>query len=379
MEKHEIQVGVVGDKARGQDLARQFYALGALAAVCDSAKPPQESAAKQHAEVPIFAEFPALLAFPSLTAVAIATPAETHAMLVRQALLAGLDVFVDVPLCLSPVHEHELVDLAHQQNRVLMVGQPFRYQTAVQKLKSLFGEPALGRMGEMAGRISAWLDPFKAERLHEECQHFLDRCKDRRAPRREITPVRAWKAHESAFIDDGVDIGAGTQIWHVSHIIKGSKIGKNCRIGQNVVIGPNVTVGDGVKIQNNVSVYDGVTLEDGVFCGPSMVFTNVFNPRSEITRKDEYKKTLVKRGASIGANATIVCGTTVGRYAFVAAGAVVSKDVPDFGLVMGVPARRTGWVCQCGVKLSFSDNDALCAACGATYRKNGDTILRQGI
>jgi UDP-2-acetamido-3-amino-2,3-dideoxy-glucuronate N-acetyltransferase len=260
-----------------------------------------------------------------------------------------------------------------------MVGRVLQYQSAVRNLISLFSEGALGRTGERADQISEWLHPFEEERLREECQHFLDRCQDRRAPRRETPQVRAWKAHESAFIDDGVDIGPGTQIWHVSHIIKGSKIGKNCRIGQNVVIGPNVTVGDGVKIQNNVSVYDGVTLEDGVFCGPSMVFTNVFNPRSEIIRKDEYKKTLVKRGASIGANATIVCGTTVGRYSFVAAGAVVSKDVPDFALVMGVPARRTGWVCQCGVKLSFSGNDARCTACSATYNKNGDTITQQGI
>src|SRR6185295_13801032 len=156
-------------------------------------------------------------------------------------------------------------------------------------------------------------------------------------------PPRKWFAHGSAFIDEGVEIGEGTSIWHVSHILKGSKIGKSCKIGQNVVIGPNVTIGDGVKIQNNVSVYEGVTLEDYVFCGPSMVFTNVFNPRSEIPRMGELKPTLVKRGTTLGANCTIVCGITIGQYAFIGAGAVVTKDVPDYGLTVGAPARMTGW------------------------------------
>ena len=143
--------------------------------------------------------------------------------------------------------------------------------------------------------------------------------------------------HPSSFIDEGAEIGAGTKIWHFCHIIKGSKIGKNCKIGQNVVIGPNITMGNNIKIQNNVSIYEGVTLEDDVFCGPSMVFTNVFNPRSAIIRMNELRKTLVKKGASIGANATIVCGHTIGRCAFVGAGAVVTKDAPDFALVAGVP------------------------------------------
>ena len=176
--------------------------------------------------------------------------------------------------------------------------------------------------------------------------------------------------HPSSYIDKDAEIGEGTKIWHFSHILKGSKVGKNCRIGQNVVIGPNVSVGNGCKIQNNVSVYEGVTLEEGVFCGPSCVFTNVFNPRSHIPRMKELKKTLVKKGASIGANATIVCGNTLGRYCFVGAGAVVTKDVPDYALVYGNPAQIKGWMCECGVRLEFKRNTAVCRACGKKYQKN---------
>lgn len=173
--------------------------------------------------------------------------------------------------------------------------------------------------------------------------------------------------HESSYVDEPSTIGEGSKIWHFSHILKGVTIGKKCNIGQNVVIGPNVTIGNGCKIQNNVSVYEGVTLEDDVFCGPSMVFTNVFNPRSAVVRKDEYRKTLVKRGASIGANATIVCGTTIGEYAFVGAGAVVTKDVPPYALIVGNPARRTGWMCRCGEKLRLNGESTTCAACGTRF------------
>ncbi len=180
-------------------------------------------------------------------------------------------------------------------------------------------------------------------------------------------------AHPSAFIDEGVEIGAGTSIWHVSHVMKGSRIGRNCRIGQNVVIGPNAVIGNGVKIQNNVSVYEGVVLEDSVFCGPSMVFTNVHNPRSEIVRMHEIRKTIVKRGATMGANCTIVCGVTIGEYAFVGAGAVVTKDVPAFGLVYGSPAKLKGWMCECGVKLNWKGSKASCA-CGKAYVKKGKAV-----
>ena len=174
--------------------------------------------------------------------------------------------------------------------------------------------------------------------------------------------------HESSYIDDGAQIGEGTKIWHFSHVMSGARIGRHCNIGQNVVVSPGVVIGNNVKIQNNVSVYTGVTLEDDVFCGPSMVFTNVINPRSHISRKDEYRSTLVKRGATLGANATIVCGHTVGEYAFVGAGAVVTSNVPDHALVLGVPARIVGWVCSCGAKVAdgpVRPVGAICSACGS--------------
>ena len=251
----------------------------------------------------------------------------------------------------------------------------------------------------------------KAEPLRNECAHFLDCIQTRQRPRTDgyealrvlavlqqceealggPTATEAPRSkpkngtgprdgnyfvHESAFIDPGVMIGPGTSIWHVSHIMKGSRIGKECRIGQNVVIGPNVTIGDGVKIQNNVSVYEGVTLEDNVFCGPSIVFTNVYNPRSEIRRMNELRPTLVRRGASLGANCTIVCGVTIGSYAFVGAGAVILRDVPDFGLVVGNPARLVGWICVCGERLIQHSEEELapCHACGRAYRKAGQKV-----
>ena len=176
--------------------------------------------------------------------------------------------------------------------------------------------------------------------------------------------------HESSYVDDGCEIGAGTKIWHFSHIMSGCRIGRGCNIGQNVVVSPQCVLGDNVKIQNNVSIYTGVILEDDVFCGPSMVFTNVVNPRSHVSRKDEYRETLVRKGASLGANSTIVCGHTIGAYAFVGAGAVVTKDVPDYALVVGNPARIVGWMCRCGVKLAGGaalPSSATCAACGTVY------------
>jgi UDP-2-acetamido-3-amino-2,3-dideoxy-glucuronate N-acetyltransferase len=180
--------------------------------------------------------------------------------------------------------------------------------------------------------------------------------------------------HESSYVDAGAVIGKGTKIWHFSHVLGGARIGENCSLGQNVNVGSRVKIGNGVKIQNNVSVYDDVELEDFVFCGPSMVFTNVINPRCEVSRKNEYRRTLVKRGASIGANATVVCGHTIGRYAFVGAGSVVTRDLPDFALVYGNPARIQGWICRCGVKLAFSGKKAVCSACAAGYVKEKDVV-----
>ncbi|RCK26733.1 hypothetical protein TH8_08475 [Thalassospira profundimaris] len=172
--------------------------------------------------------------------------------------------------------------------------------------------------------------------------------------------------HESAYVDEGVEIGEDTKIWHFSHILTQTKIGKRCVLGQNVVVGPEVVVGDYCKIQNNVSLYKGVTLEDGVFCGPSCVFTNVNNPRAEIEKKSQFKQTIVRKGATIGANATIVCGVTLGAYSFIAAGAVVTSDVPDFALMVGVPARRVGWVSRSGERLG---GDMKCPLTGEKYEQ----------
>jgi UDP-2-acetamido-3-amino-2,3-dideoxy-glucuronate N-acetyltransferase len=182
--------------------------------------------------------------------------------------------------------------------------------------------------------------------------------------------VANYTVHPSSFVDDGCEIGAGTRIWHFCHIMPGAKIGRDCNLGQNVVVSPGVVIGNNVKIQNNVSVYTGVILEDDVFCGPSMVFTNVINPRSHVPRRNEYQQTLVKRGASLGANTTVVCGHTIGQYAFVGAGAVVTRDVPDFALMIGNPARISGWMCRCGEKLasgSTAPSAARCAVCGTAY------------
>lgn len=177
--------------------------------------------------------------------------------------------------------------------------------------------------------------------------------------------------HESAWVDTGASVGAGSRIWHFVHVLPGTVIGENCILGQNVMAGPDVTIGDGCKIQNNVALYRGVVLEDDIFCGPSCVFTNVLTPRAHVERKDEFAPTLVRRGATIGANATIVCGNTLGAYCMIAAGAVVTKDVPDYALMAGVPARRIGWVSRAGERLG---HDLTCPRTGERYRQEGETI-----
>ena len=180
--------------------------------------------------------------------------------------------------------------------------------------------------------------------------------------------------HESSYVDEGATIGAGTKVWHFCHVMPGAVIGERCSLGQNVVVMGGVRIGTNVRIQNNVSVYEGVILEDDVFCGPSCVFTNVINPRSHVSRKAEYQRTLVRRGSSIGANATIVCGVTLGEYSFVGAGAVVTSDVPDFALMVGVPARRVGWMCRCGERLAGGAGMVACPACGTRYEE-ADSLL----
>jgi UDP-2-acetamido-3-amino-2,3-dideoxy-glucuronate N-acetyltransferase len=178
----------------------------------------------------------------------------------------------------------------------------------------------------------------------------------------------SYEVHESAIVDAGAQIGAGSKIWHFSHVCGGARIGVRCSLGQNVFIGNEVQIGNNVKIQNNVSVYDGVVLEDDVFCGPSMVFTNVYNPRSQVVRKHEYRKTVVQQGATIGANATIVCGVTIGRYAFIGAGSVVKSDVAPYAIAVGNPAHQVGWMCECGVTLKFIGEMAQCEKCQLEYK-----------
>jgi UDP-2-acetamido-3-amino-2,3-dideoxy-glucuronate N-acetyltransferase len=194
------------------------------------------------------------------------------------------------------------------------------------------------------------------------------------------TATSGYFVHESSYVDDGVQVGEGTMIWHFCHLLRGTRVGRHCRIGQNVVIGPDVAIGNNVKIQNNVSIYQGVTLEDDVFCGPSMVFTNVLTPRCAFPRNtaQDFAATLVKRGASIGANATIVCGHTIGEYALIGAGSVVTKDVPPYALVYGNPARQRGWACECGEVLALVEGQAACV-CGRRYQLiRPDTLVLVG-
>lgn len=188
---------------------------------------------------------------------------------------------------------------------------------------------------------------------------------------------KAYTAHPTAVIDEGCEIGKGTKIWHFSHIMSKCKIGENCNLGQNVVVSPEVVLGNNVKVQNNVSIYTGVICEDDVFLGPSMVFTNVVNPRSAVNRRGQYAKTIVKRGASIGANATIVCGNDIGKFAFIGAGAVVTKNVPDYALVIGNPARQTGWMSEYGHKLVFDNKDiAVCPESKETYKLESGNVIK---
>lgn len=511
---------VIGAGYWGKNIVRNLNEIGALRVICDVDQAALDAFQEQYPDVETCPDFDDILRNPEITCVAIATPAESHARLVREALSSGKDVFVEKPLCLDLKEGRELVDTAREQSRILMVGHLLWYHPAVLKLKELIDGGELGRVdyiyssrlnigkirheenilwsfaphdlsvilglvneepdrvfaqggnylrqqvadvtvstlsfpsGVRAHIFVSWLHPFKEQKLivvgdkqmavfddqatehklvlyphtidwkdrvpvahkvdavpvpietteplRAECEHFLECVRTRGTPRTDgeeglrvlnllqgcqfsldsgtaqiVRPIpgdrERYFIHGSADVEPDVEIGAGTEIWNVSRVLSGSRVGRDCRIGQNVVIGPNVSVGDNVKIQNNVSVYDGVTLEDDVFCGPSMVFTNVLNPRSEVPRMNELRRTLVRKGASLGANCTILCGVTIGRYAFVGAGAVVTRDVPGYALVYGTPAVRKGWVCSCGVKLAFESDRATCE-CGLAYAADGDGI-----
>jgi UDP-2-acetamido-3-amino-2,3-dideoxy-glucuronate N-acetyltransferase len=521
-------VAVVGSGYWGKNLVRNYRELGALRLICDNNEITVNQFKTKYPDIEVCLAFNDVLGRDTIHAVVIATPAETHFALAREALMAGKHVYVEKPLVLDEGEGQELIELAGKRNLVLMVGHLLQYHPVFVKLKELGRKGELGRInyiyshrlnlgkirreenilwsfaphdismilalaGEEPERVQAtggnylhkkiadvttthldfpsglkahifvsWLHPFKEQKLvvvgdrkmavfddtkpwadklllyaHEirwengtpvpakaepervevreaeplrlECEHFL-RCiqsgqkpltdgaeglrvlkvlnasqrsldeKDGRTMMTEhqgsriqpqATGIKHPGIHPTAIVDDNVTIGEGTKIWHFSHILSGCKIGTKCNIGQNVVIGPDAHVGNNCKIQNNVSVYKGVTLEEGVFCGPSMVFTNVYNPRAEIRKMDQLRPTLVKRGASIGANATVVCGNTIGRYAFIGAGAVVTKNVADYALVVGNPARRIGWVCECGERLP---DDLECLSCGKQYRQKDEGL-----
>lgn len=516
-------VAVVGAGYWGKNLIADFFELGALRTICDLREDLKEAYQSQYPEVSFTTKFSDLLSDPSIEGIVIATPAETHFNLAKEAILTGKDVFVEKPLVLRLEEGEKLAKHSEKTKRILMVGHILRYHPAVNRLKKLIDEGELGEIQyvysnrlnigrvrnegnilwsfaphdisvilfllgespesifctgksylqreifdvtltnmEFASGVNghifvSWLHPFKEQKLviigskkmavfddvskeklflyphkiewvdkqpgiHKaqaelvpfqmeaplklECQHFLDCIEGRLTPktdaREALEVLRVLQAsqeslerkvriyrkerppgtkdiyiHPTSVIDEGCQVGKGTKIWHFSHILKDSKIGENCRIGQNVVIGSDVRIGNRCKIQNNVSVYKGVILENEVFCGPSCVFTNVINPRSAIPRMDELKPTLVKKGATIGANATIICENTIGKYAFVGAGAVVTKDVPDYALVFGNPAKLEGWMCECGVKLEFTNNFAKCKVCAKKYRKKQGKVRRE--
>lgn len=508
------KIAVIGNGYWGKNLVRNFHELGALSYVCDART---ESLQEAHATygVPTVSSVDDLLTDSTLQGVVIAAPAAQHYQIAKQFLRAGKDVYVEKPLALRADQGRELVRIAEEHKRVLMVGHILQYHPAILKLKELIDAGMLGRLeyvhstrlnwgkfrceenilwsfaphdisailfllneepsgvtasggayinphicdmtltscdfqsGVKAHIFVSWRYPFKEQRmvvvgdqriavfddveperklviynhtvdwkgrlpvarkgdgqvvelssdepLRKECQHFLSCIETRQRPRtdgheglrvlevleaceralqRRTLPVPpesekpAYFADATAVIDSGASIGARTNIWHFSHVMRDAVVGCGCNLGQNVVIGAGARVGDRVKIQNNVSVYAGVELEDDVFCGPSMVFTNVINPRSHVDRKHEFRKTLVRRGATIGANATIVCGVTLGRFCFIGAGAVITKDVPDYALMIGVPAAQAGWVCACGVRLPDTP-EPHCSSCHRHYRIAG--------
>ena len=527
MESMNKFIALIGAGYWGKNLLRNLYELNVLHTVCEINQEIIAERKKQFPEVYYTTSYEEVLINENIKAVVIATPAATHYEKAKQALLANKDVFVEKPLALKVEEGEELVNLAKEQNRILMVGHLLQYHPAVLKLKQLIKNGELGKiqyiysnrlnigklrteenilwsfaphdisiilmlLEEEPVKVSAfgsdilnkgiydttvttlefksgikghifvnWLNPFKEQKLvvvgskkmavfddvskeklfiyphqiewkdgkipiaqkadyytveveqkeplKEEMNHFIKCVLERKTPRtdgeeglrvlkilnlcekslKEQKPIEVVKitedkksyfVHPSSYIDEEVEIGEGTKIWHFSHVLKNTKIGKNCIIGQNVMIGPDVKIGNRCKIQNNVSVFKGVTLEDEVFVGPSAVFTNVLTPRAFVNRKHEFKPTLIKKGATIGANATIICGVTIGKYAFIGAGAVVTSDVPDYALYLGVPATHSGWVCKCGIVLTWkvkaeSREEFSCPNCGSSYVLEGEKFL----
>ena len=513
-------IAVIGTGYWGKNLVRNFNNLGALHSVCDTNANTLKTFVEQYPSIHGVSSFGEILTSGDIEGLAISTPAETHFDLAKAALLAGKDVYIEKPLCLSERDGRELNALADEHQRVLMVGHLLWYHPVVLKLKEMLHAGELGRIqyiysnrlnlgklrreenvlwsfaphdisvilglleempefiqaqggnylhrkiadttvtmldfpsGVKAHIFVSWLHPFKEQKLvlvgekgmavfddtaswseklvmyphsvdwsdnipiankaegkavevvedeplRAECDHFLDCVKNRQRPRTDgeeglrVLQVlnRCQEAlekncrirvdqeesggtnggsyiHHTAIIDEGVKIGNNSKVWHFSHILTGAQLGNNCSVGQNVVIAQTAKIGDGCKIQNNVSIYDGVELEDNVFCGPSMVFTNVINPRCEFPRRKEYKKTLVKKGTTIGANATIVCGVTLKEYAFIGAGAVVTEDVPPFALMVGNPARQIGWMSRYGEQLDLpltGTGEVVCPHTGDKY------------
>lgn len=524
MDSTQPNIAVIGSGYWGKNLVRNYHQLGVLKLICDKNETVLSSFQDSYPGLETCVALNDILNRDDIQGIVIATPAETHYTLAREALLAGKHVYIEKPLVLDEKEGQNLVQLAQDKNLVLMVGHLLQYHPAFVRLKELTHNGELGRInyiyshrlnlgkirreenilwsfaphdismilslaGEEPDTVLAtggnylhkkiadvttthmefssglrshifvsWLHPFKvqqlvvvgerkmavfddtqpwpdklllyphkinwhnnlpvpskaeaervnvpqAEPLRMECEHFLrcmaNRCKPHTDGAEGVRVLRVLNAaqrsldaggdridlvrqnaisripsdqagiartfvHETAVIDPECKIGNGTKIWHFSHVLSNSSVGENCNIGQNVVIGPDVTIGNGCKIQNNVSVYKGVTLEDYIFCGPSMVFTNIYNPRAHIRKMDQVRPTLVKHGATLGANSTIVCGITIGRHAFIGAGAVVTRDVLDHALMLGNPARRVGWMCQCGERLT---DDMECLVCRKSYRE----------
>ena len=505
----KIRLALIGAGFWGKNLARVFYELDVLKIICDPSEETLKKKAEEYSNVNTTISYVDTLASGDINAVAIATPAETHYSMVKEALLAEKHVFVEKPLSMTAQEGEELVQLAEEKNKVLFVGHVLQYHPAIKELKRMLKEGELGRLqyvysnrlnfgkirreenilwsfaphdisvilsilNETPSEVTAtgsnilhpniadctvtnmkfpsgigahifvsWLHPFKEQKLvvigdrkmlvfddttpvdqklilypHSitwkngvpvpekrdgafvnlsdkweepllnECKAFINSINGQPAitdgneglrvlqvlkraqasmnERNNAPTKKPFFVHETSLVDEDCEIGADTKIWHFSHILKSTRIGCKVNIGQNVMIGPDVTVGNNVKIQNNVSIYQGVTLEDDVFCGPSCVFTNVINPRSSIPRKHEILPTLVRKGATLGANATILCGITIGKHAFIGAGAVVTKDVPDYGIVYGNPAEQQGWICECGNRL---DKIHQCDQCGKTIPK----------